>query len=158
MPARRRAPCDSTLAGEQFDRRERLHGLAETHVIAEDASAPAGEEQRAARLEIVERDRKELEVQRAGFELGQPFLFAGQHVGPFNLTIDEVHRVAEEGDLLGRGLHVANEVAVLPFPRPEPLGIEVGRGEFGELIGMTRRQVDANLKLFTVVEVNLRDA
>src|SRR5262249_41244058 len=55
--------ADAALPDEQLDRGHRLWGFAESHIVAEDASAAAGEEGGAAHLEVVERELEQM-VQR----------------------------------------------------------------------------------------------
>ena len=103
---------DAALAREQFDRRQRLHGLAQAHVIAEDRAYPAGEEDRAAELIVVERYGQKVECERARIELGEEFVFESGQGCALDLTIDEIECIGADRYLFGHGFHCRDQLLV----------------------------------------------
>src|SRR5262249_20114797 len=68
--------------------------------------------------------------------------------------VDEVHRVGEDRHLLGDATNGRNQLVVTVEFVPKAFGVEILLREFGERVGVPRRQVDSYAQLLSVVEID----
>ena len=145
---------DVALAGQKFDRRQRLDGLAQAHVVAKDAAPATGREQRPAQLVGIQRHGEQILKSGVGFsafELIQQFALAPGHVAALDAALHELHRVGRDGDVFRHVGESVDEVIVALARAPEAARVEIGFRQHGELVGVARRQMQAEPELFAVL-------
>jgi hypothetical protein len=91
-----------------------------------------------------------------GVEAGEQLALAAGQVAPLQLAVDELHRVGQHGHLLGHALDGGDQLVVAAAGLPEALLVEEPPGQLAELVGVPRRQVQAERELLAVVQVDLR--
>ena len=66
------------------------------------------------------------------------------------------HRVGKDRHLLRHIFHRFDQVLVVVFRFPQPLAVEKRLRQGVQLVGVARRQMDADAQLLRVMEINLR--